>query len=279
MKNKLIFLVIILILIAIIFSVVDKKGIENKNFKPLEINVGDEFTYIDYKNKMYVLNYEMQDVNGDNNKEMIILIGEREKVENVKANSIDVVIYDTNDSNFYNLNLKNYDGKLPKINTKDVTGDKILDIILTANDENENISMRIVSFQNGEYKEIFKNKDNKGIVFTGNFVDGFKAYLSCDKYKKEVNVDLNDRKENYITNGFFDESGRLLKTESKISTTPFCRIEFVQLNEYYGIQTVQKIVGFNNDDLLDEITSVWKYENGKWNVKEAKGSVVGNLLY
>ena len=53
----------------------------------------------------------------------------------------------------------------------------------------------------------------------------------------------------------------------------------MQLNEYYGIQTVQKIVGFNNDDLLDEITSVWKYENGKWNVKEAKGSVVGNLLY
>ena len=118
-----------------------------------------------------------------------------------------------------------------------------------------------------------------GIVFTGNFIDGFKAYLKCSKFNKEVNMDLSDRKENYITSGFFDDAGRLLKSGAKITTTSFNNVEFVQLDGYYGLQTIQKIIGFNNDDLLDEIIVIWKYENGKWNVKEAKGNIVGNLLY
>ena len=58
MKSKLIWLIFALILIGIIFSVVNNKKIENGEFKPLEINVGDEFSYIDYDNKMYVLKYD-----------------------------------------------------------------------------------------------------------------------------------------------------------------------------------------------------------------------------
>ena len=92
-------------------------------------------------------------------------------------------------------------------------------------------------------------------------------------------MDLKDRKENYVSNGFYDESGRILKDDNKITTSGFCRIDFVQLDGYFGIQTIQRIIGFNSDDLLDEVTVIWKYEDGKWMVKEAKGNNVGNLLY
>ena len=279
MKGKLIWLIIALAVIATIFSMADKKSIDGGDFKPLELNVGEEFTYIDYGEKMYVLNYLIQDVTGDNTKDMIILIGQKENMEEPKAINIDVVIYEPNESKFYNMKLKKFEGEMPKIEIVDLTGDGILDIVLKVEDENGNTLMRIVSLQNNDFKEIFKSKDNKGIVFTGNFIDGFKAYLKCSKFNKEVNMDLSDRKENYITSGFFDDAGRLLKSGAKITTTSFNNVEFVQLDGYYGLQTIQKIIGFNNDDLLDEIIVIWKYENGKWNVKEAKGNIVGNLLY
>ena len=279
MKSKLIWLIFALILIGIIFSVVNNKKIENGEFKPLEINVGDEFSYIDYDNKMYVLNYIMSDVTGDEKKDMIIVIGEKNSVDDINAMNMDIVVYEPEEERFYNLKLKKFNGEMPRLEVCELNGDGIQDIVLRASDENGNVVMRIASWNNGEFEEIFKARDNKGIVFAGEFMDGFKVYLKCSKYKKELNMDLQDRKENYVTNGFFDESGRLLKTDAKVSTSGFCSVEFVQLDGYSGIQTMQRVIGFNNDDLLDELTVIWKYENGKWCVKEAKGNNVGNLLY
>lgn len=279
MKGKLFWLIIALIVIAIIFSVVGNNGKSAENFKPLEIEVGDEFTYIGYDNTMYVLNYAMVDVTGDEVKDMIIMIGEKENPSSTSAKNIDVVIYGPTEEKFYNLKLKKYEGEAQRIETYDMTGDGILDIILKVNDANGDISIRVISMQNMEFKEIFKAKDNKGITFTGNFLDGFKAYIKNSKYGKEVNLDVQDRKENYISRGFFDEAGRLLKSDVKIFATGFKSVEIVQLDGYFGFQTTQRIIGFDEEDLLEEITSIWKYENGKWNLKESKGENIGNLLY
>lgn len=279
MKIKLFWLILALIVIAVIFSIVNNGSIENGEFKPLELNVGDEFSYIDYDNKMYVLNYMMEDVTGDGKKDMILVIGEKTNIEDIRSNNMDIVIFEPVGEMFYNLKLKKFNGEMPRLNSYELNGDGIQDIILVANDEIGNINMRIISWKENKFEEIFKSKDNRGITFTGEFVDGFKVYLKCLKYNKELNMDLKDRKENYVTNGFFDESGRLLKNDIKVTTSSFVNVEFVQLDEYYGIQTVQRIIGFNNDDLLDELTVIWKFENGKWCVKEAKGNNVGNLLY
>ena len=279
MKNKLFWLILILGMIAIVFSLVKGPSEESVEFKPLELNVGDEFTQIEYAQPMYVLNYMIKDVTGDGTNDMIIVIGEKEKVDDLFANKIDLVIYEPNESRFYPLKLKNMNGEMPKIETYDLTGDNILDIILTVNDTNGNVAVRIASRVEEDFKEILKAKDNKGIVFSGQFTDGFKANVKNSQYAKEATLDLANRKENYVTNGFYDESGRLLKPDSKIMTSNFVSIEFVQLDGYYGIQTVQRILGFNSEDLLDEITTIWKYENGKWSAKEAKGNVIGNILY
>lgn len=279
MKSKLFWLILALGLIAMIFSTVNNKNTENGEFKPLEINVGDVFSYIDYDNTMYVLNYMMEDVTGDGKKDMIIVVGEKSSIEDINASNMDIVVFEPTSEMFFNLKLKKLNGEMPRLQTSELNGDGVQDIILTVDNENGNIMMRIASWQNSEFKEIFKAKDNKGIVFNGEFMDGFKVYLKCSQYNKELNVDLQDRKENYVTKGFFDESGRLLKSGVKVTTSGFCSIEFVQLDGYFGIQTVQRIIGFDSDDLLDELTVIWKYENGKWNVKEAKGNVVGNLLY
>ena len=279
MKSKFFWLVLALCIIAFIFSFVSKNTNDAENFKPLELDVGDVFSYVDYGTNMYVLNYSMDDINGDENKNMIIAIGEKTNPEDTMAQNMQIILYDSTTETFYATKLKNFNGEMPKIKIYELNGDGNKEIALLASDENGNIAMRIVTLQDEKLEEIYKAKDNKGIIFTGNFIDGFKAYLKCSKYKKEINLDLNDRKENYVTNGFYDESGRILKDDAKITISGFTYVDFVQLDGFYGIQTHQRIIGFNDEDLLDEIIVIWKYENGKWCVKEAKGSKVGNLLY
>ena len=279
MKSKFFWLVLALCIIAFIFSFVSRNPNDAENFKPLELNVGDVFSYVDYGANMYVLNYAMDDVNGDGNKDMIIAIGEKAYPEDTVAQNMQIVLYNPATETFYATKLKKFSGEMPRIMIYELNGNGNKEIVLAANDEKGNITMRIVTLQDEKLEEIFKARDNKGIIFTGNFIDGFKVYLKCSKYKKEVNLELTDRKENYVTNGFFDESGRILKDDAKITISGFTSVDFVQLDGFYGIQTKQRIIGFNNDDLLDEIIVIWKYENGKWCVKEAKGSKVGNLLY
>lgn len=279
MRSKFFWLVLVLCIIAFIFSFVSKNTNDTTDFKPLEINIGDEFSYVDYGSKMYVLNYLMDDVNGDGTKDMVIAIGEKEALEGTFSKNMQLVLYEPNTEAFYSTKLKKFDGELPKIMLYELDGNPNKEIVLLANNESGNIIMRILTWQDEKLEEVFKARDNKGVIVTGNFVDGFKVYLKCNKYKKEVNLDLVDRKENYVAYGFFDESGRILKDDVKVTTSGFTSVDFVELDGFYGIQTKQRIVGFNDDDLLDEIVVIWKYENGKWTVKEAKGSKIGNLLY
>lgn len=279
MKNKLFWLILVLTVLAILFSIIKGPEEGSKEFKPLEMNVGDTFDYLEYPNTMYVLNYMIQDITGDGTTDMVMAIGEKERVDALLAENMDLVVYEPNGDRFYQLKLKNMKGEMPKLQTCELTGDTLPEVVLMANGENDSLQVRIGSFQNGVWQEIFKAKDNKGIVFQGEFLDGFKAHLKNTKLAKDVTIDVKDRKENYVTSGFYDESGRLLQKDAKITTTPFTSWEFVELNDYYGIQTRQRIIGFNAEDLLDELTVIWKYEDGKWQVKEAKGMGMGNLLY
>lgn len=278
MKTKSIFIIVILVILVVVFNTISKKG-ETIEFKPLEIDVGDEFTGIDYGTTMYVLNYEIDDVTGDGEKDMIIVIGEKSEVSETNATNIDVVVYDTQNQEFIRGKLKKLNANKPKIYLKDVTGDGINDIVLIAENEDTTNTARMLTISDGESKEIFKNKDNRGLIITGAFLDGFKAHITARKINYEKKIEINDKRENYITSGFYDESGRVTGTKNNITTSGFTKVEFVELNGYYGIKTMQRIKGFDNLDILDQVDVIWKYENGTWNIKEAKGEKLGNLLY
>ena len=278
MKSKFIFIVIILIVLIVIFNNISSK--ENKTeFKPLELEVGDEFNEIDYGDKMFVVNYEIDDVTGDGAKDMVIVIGNKNDVTDTIANNIDVVTYDSESKSFIKGNLKKCSLSAPRVFLKDINGDEVNDIVLVGENEDTTKTVKILTIKNGEAKELFKNKDNKGLSFTGAFLDGFKAHIVARKINFERNIEINDKKENYITSGFYDESGRVTGSKNNITASGFVTVEFVELNDSYGLKTVQRIKGFDNLDILDQIEVIWKYENGGWNVKEAKGEKLGNLLY
>lgn len=278
MKMKTIWFVVILLIVATIFInlSLDK---EEDEFKPLEMNVGDVFTGIDYKNTMYVINYMISDVTGDNEKDMIIAVGEKEAADSMVANNVDIVIYDVANRNFEKTGLKKFNGQNPKIFSSDLTSDGINDIIIVLDNEDNSKTMRAITLRNNSLKEFFNQQDNRGLVFAGEIIDGVKAYLRCGKISKEMYVDLLDKKNDYIASKKVDESGKVICQNKKVSTTGFITIEIVELNGQNGIQTTQRICAFDNNEIIDELTVIWKYENDKWQMKEAKGLRVGNLIY
>ena len=279
MKIKFIILVIILIILMTFFNVLSNNDGEII-FKPLELEVGEEFTCLKYDKPMYVLNYGIDDVTGDNEKDMIIAVGEKNLVtEDEMVKNIDIVIYEPINNTFLKGELKKCEGISVKIITEDINGNQIKDIVLLTENEDMTKNMRVIVLENGICKEIFKQKDNKGINMLGQFMDGFKAQIVSKKIGFETNIDLKDKKENYVSSGFYNDNGKLVSDKKDIRMSSFIDVEMIELNNQYGIKTSQYLKGFDNLDILDQINIIWKYENGEWKIKEAEGEKLGNLLY
>lgn len=281
MNKKFIWIIAIVLIIIAIFSKVFTGNDNTGEFKPLEKNVGDEFTEISYPNKMIIINYEIADITGDGEKDMIFLIGENLEGTDITNNIItnmDVVLYDVANGSFIKAGAKKLNGQNNKIITSDFTGDGIQDVMIIT-EENGGKSIRIYTYEDSKLKEIWKERSNKGLVFEGEFIDGFKVQLVNKKLNVDKAIDISENEEEYKNTSLYNASGKLLSENKNVTTTPFCSVEVVSLNDRSGIKTTQRIYGINENNIIDEITVVWKYQDGKWQIVEAKGIKLGNLLY
>lgn len=277
MKLKFVILIILLIILMIIFNVISNKSNTKVNFKPLDMEVGEEFTQIKYDKPMYVVNYGISEVTGDSENDMIIVIGE--KSGDLSAYNIDLVVYDTANKEFKKTGLKKCSALSPTLMFGDLDGDNINDIVLVTENEDTTKNIRVITLKDNSCKEIFGTKDVKELEITGYFMNGFKGYVSFKKTKFETNIDLSNKKENYITSGFYNDEGKLLSDKTRIRSSNYVSVEFAELNSQKGLRITERVKGFDNLDVLDQVQILLKYENNTWNVKEAKGEILGNLLY
>ena len=279
MKMKTVWFITILLIVATICINMSLGDKEKSEFKPLELNVGDEFNKIEYQNQMYVINYKIGDVTGDGENDMIILIGEKDETNKMKSNKVDVVVYDTANKTFTKASLKNFSGQNSKILLNDLTGDEKMEVIIILENDDKTKNIRVVEVREDTLKDIWGQRDNRGIIFVGEIIDGVKAHLRCGKVAKELYLDLSDKKSDYIASKKIDESGKIICENKKVTTTGFTSVEIVKLSDKSGIQTTQRICAFEDNDILDEVTVIWRFENGKWKMAEAEGVRVGNLIY
>lgn len=275
MKNKLVWIVVI---ILILFSISLKIFVKEDKIvdKPLEINIGDEFSIFESKNKKYVLNYVIGDTTGDGINDMVILIGEKEIEEGATAKNIDVVLYDSSTNQYLRTELKKFHGSDFRIELADFTSEEVDDIMIFAQSEGEYIA-RIITYKDNNLIEIFKEKDNKGLYFSTELIDGFKVKVT--NRKLNVNNILELEKDFCIKENFFEVSGKLIKQGEKAKTTGYINIELVKLSDAMGIKTIQRIILKDKLNIIDEVTAIWKYQDGKWQLKEASSLKQGNLLY
>ncbi len=281
MNKKIIWIIVILLIVIALFSAIFNQSNEHEEFKPLEKNIGDEFNEISYSNQMFIVNYEIADITGDGDKDMIFLIGENTSGTNIANNVItnmDVVLYDTANEVFIKANSKNFNGKNNRVILSDFTGDGILDVMIVS-EYDEKVITRIYTYEESNLKEIWKDRNNKGLIFNVEFIDGFKMKIINKKLNIERTFDISQNKEEYINNSIYDTSGKLIGNSKGIGETRFCKVETIGLNDRSGVKATQKILGINENDIIDEVEIVWKYQDGKWQIVEASGIKLGNLLY
>lgn len=275
MKNKLIWVAVaILILFAIALKVFVKDDVITQ--KPLDIEIGDEFTVFEGKEKKYVINYAIADITGDGINDMAIAIGEKEVLESTEAENISLVVYDSSNTQYSKLDLKKFNGESFRIELADFTGDGVNDIMIVGVDDDDYVA-RIVTLSDNQLVEIFKSKDNKGLRFTCELLDGFKVNIVNRKYNINNTIELD---KTFWTNAsVYEESGKLIVKDERPQTTGFTSIELVQLSDAMGIKTTQRIIFGDKLNIIDEITCIFKYQDGKWQLKEATSIKMGNLLY
>lgn len=219
---------------------------------------------------MYVINYMVEEITGDEQKDMVILIAEKSGENSAIYKNVDLILFDTANEIFYNANLKKLEGESPKILISDLTDDGRNDIIISLENKNKEKDVRIITMKKDNLEEIFGQKENKKVRFQGEIIDGVKAYIKCSKLKQELYLNLNSQKEELITNKIIDESGKVISENNKVNTTAFKTVDVIGINDKNGIQTTQLIVALESQKIIDEITIIWKYENNKWQIKEAK---------
>ncbi|MBO5179610.1 MAG: hypothetical protein J6B87_04615 [Clostridia bacterium] len=277
MKNKLVWIAVI---VLILFALALKLFVKDETIveKPLDVDIGEEFTVFETENKKYVLNYTIGDVTGDSINDMVLLIGEKDNIQNTFAQNIDMVLYDSGNNEYTKIELKKVSGNNAKIELADFTGDNVSDMMAIFENEGE-CKIRIITVNENNLKEIFRDKDNKGLYFTVNLLDGFKANVTNRKLNINNMIDLQNEKDGYINGKIFEVSGKLIEKEIKPKTTGFINVELVKLSDYAGLKTTQRIIMKDKLNIIDEITILWKYQDGKWQIKEAIGLRQGNLLY
>lgn len=279
-RRKIILMIVAIILIAFAFSFLNSEPEVVES--PIDIEIGKTFSAIEYPKEMYILNYKIADLTGDSVNDVVILIGEKESPEKMDAKNMDIVLYDGALQKYSNANLKKLEGTSVRLELTDLTGDTLSDIIVIVEtgEKTGDKMIRVVTLEQQKLKEIWKAKDNLFIRFTGSFVDGFKVNLVNRKLNVNKELDLKNASNSWVENGVFEQSGKCIANDNlKIKTTSFIEIEFVQLTGSMGIKTKQRVVTSDNKNIIEEINLIWKYEEGKWQIKEAVGVKLGNLLY
>ena len=274
--KRFLFVVLLILSSILLFNSIDREDVIAE-FDPLKIEIGEMFEYLNYEKEMYVLNYQIADIDDNGENDLVIVIGEKTEESDFYKN-IDVIVYNQTNEMFTAAKLKNYEGKMPRIELDDVAGDKVRDVILIATCKNNDNSMSIVSFNEKGAKEIFKSKESKGLEISGQILDGFKARITIKNLKQEFEVDLSENKENYITNGFYLENGKLNTDKVKISSAGIYNIELIKIDDKVGVKYTERIKGFDNLDIIDQLKVLIKYDNGKWSIVEVISERFGKVV-
>lgn len=229
------------------------------------------FISTEVKNKLsldtYIIDQKIADVTGDQSEDQIYLIGHKSSKEAIYADHLTLLVEDGATKKIITADLENLGGYQGKLFTGDFTGNKIADVMVSVPTGGSGgmVDHRILSFQNGQPVMIFNQENNRGIPLTGEFIDGFKAQLGNEEYGIHTMIDLQSKKELYMTSKIYDGDGKVLKDVKPISY-PLSSLEPVDLdrNGVYELRGIQRIIGAYGADGIGHVYSDWKYENNKW---------------
>ncbi|VBB05197.1 Hypothetical protein LUCI_0404 [Lucifera butyrica] len=223
-----------------------------------------------------ILDRQTGDVTGDKKPKDIFLLGRKPGMDSNFADDISILVQDKTTRNVLTVKLPNVGGYNSKLFLGDFTGDKIADVFVTipSGGSGGYVEHRIVTFV-GEPRVIFGESENKGIVATGRFLDGFRAELTEASTKRKAIIDLSNKKDMYIKANIYNTGGKLLR-QQQLSVSPLEELDSIEVTPggTYELKGVQRVTGIYNADTVAHIYSIWEYRNQKWTTQQIEVSSV-----
>ncbi len=283
-KNIIIILCIIIVILLTLF--IWYKWIYNKTEVPqkveiLQIVLGEKFTLVDELKDKYILDYSLIDLDNDNCKDDIILVGEKEKQSDTFAKNMNLVVRNGNNGKYNICEVIGVQGYQSHIGIFDVTNDGTLDIAIFSNlGRRENaINVAIFKYEKNTFTQIFALDNSKNIDITGQYLDSYQAQITVNNFNKTFVADISDKKQYYIRNKIYDENDKLIKDNISIKSKKANMLEQIELQDgVYGIKTIQNLIGIDKTDIIDVIEVKWKYEKNEFVIYEIIGERCGRLL-
>lgn len=215
----------------------------------------------------YIIDWKKADITGDKKADGVYLIGHKGSKTDIYADHLTLVVEDGDTKGQLTVELESLGGYEGKLFLGDFSGDKVADVMISVPTGGSGgmVDHRIVSFVDGQAKVIFTQEDNRGIQFTGEFIDGFQAQVNNEEYGIHTKIDLQNKKELYVKSQIYNIDGQVVKAVKPMSY-PLASLEPVDYNKdgLYELKGIQRIIGAYGADGIGNIYSSWKYENKHW---------------
>ncbi|WP_170007230.1 hypothetical protein [Bacillus fonticola] len=155
------------------------------------------------------------------------------------------------------------DGYEPTFVLFDANHDGVKDIFVTINTggSGATVNNRLVTFAGDKQNQLGVPKP---LPVTGAFQDSYQIEVTLGGNGKTYMVNVQDRKADYDRLGLY-VNGKV-KEGTGIMVDPYSILEpiAVEGKDGFGLKGVQRISGAYHADGIGDVTSVWYYENGKW---------------
>lgn len=254
--------IIPVIFLAFIFLVPLYKAKSEDN----EYKINSKFENSNFKPNTVILDYKYEDINGDNIKDDVILIGNKEDKRSSWSNKISLIIKYGKEKKYHNISIGKIDyGYNGRLFLGDFNGDKISDVFISLDSQQNNRFYSLISFKGNKTKYLFnQEKFSLGIDFDIYYKDFFKVNILDKKYNSMFIEDMTSKKNIYIKEMIYNSEGKILK-ETKGFQEGFAELKPVDIDKdgIYELEGKQMLNGICAQDNIGCAKSLWKYNKSK----------------
>jgi hypothetical protein len=224
---------------------------------------------------------KVANIKGNMDEEIVYLVGNIEDTgKNAYYKDLELIVSDGKNGKNTGIDLRGIEGYNPKIIIEKYdlnNNNEILFII--ENRDNEGITALIYAFNGEKIINIFDSNEYNRDKFKVVYSDRYIVSLINTKNSEEYKIDIRNKEKNYI-NEKYDTNGRL----KKILNGDILLIHDISSvknrnKDIFDLLIKQKVVGTDINDILCEIITVLRFEEGKFEDIDTIISIVSNKIY
>lgn len=231
-------------------------------------------------NNILLLDTKYGDVNGDGILEKVSLYGSRdENLESVYITNITIVIEDGKTGDIKTITPKTNSGYNPTIFLGDFTknGVDAIKLSMDTGGSGGYGNFFVYTLINNNFNEIFDSDQyNIDYLFNVEYENGYKVAICNEQLDKCFQLDISNKSMDYLSQYYNEEGDLITPIQGEVQAIS-ALIPFVsnEMNAYYELSAVQRVVGTFNADTLGYIQNLLAWNGDRFESMQILVSVQG----